>query len=316
MDKETLSNYGWIVICILVMVVMIALATPFGQYIADAFNSASNGIKDVGDNALNSTGLINTKNNIIPEGGIYYVGVSTSNVGDYTGATETYTAGQEFPQTPSRGDVYVYEDYEYRYGHAFLGTWFNAQSQATIDMLGGIGWGVHVLDTNQTSYSKMLDDINGTPVTYLAFTFAECTSMSVTPYVSQNATTMLAMMRNCDALEDVSDLVIPNSVISTKEMFYGCSALKNSPDFSQTTGLQTMNYMFGSCPNLEIAPNLKNCNNLTDIGQAFKRCSKLRTYVGSVDDDGNFSNYVIPSSVITKGDAFLECSLITKLPAM
>ena len=30
MDKETLSNYGWVVICVLVLVVMIALATPFG----------------------------------------------------------------------------------------------------------------------------------------------------------------------------------------------------------------------------------------------------------------------------------------------
>ena len=28
MDKETLSNYGWVVICVLVLVVMIALATP------------------------------------------------------------------------------------------------------------------------------------------------------------------------------------------------------------------------------------------------------------------------------------------------
>ena len=32
MDKETLSNYGWVVICVLVLVVMIALATPFGKY--------------------------------------------------------------------------------------------------------------------------------------------------------------------------------------------------------------------------------------------------------------------------------------------
>ena len=36
MDKETLSNYGWIVICVLVLTVMIALATPFGTFVADA----------------------------------------------------------------------------------------------------------------------------------------------------------------------------------------------------------------------------------------------------------------------------------------
>ena len=39
MDKNTLSNYGWIVIAVLVLVIMIALATPFGEYIKNAFVS-------------------------------------------------------------------------------------------------------------------------------------------------------------------------------------------------------------------------------------------------------------------------------------
>lgn len=59
MDKETLSNYGWIVICVLVLAVMIALATPFGTFIADAVKSTTQGLFDVNQNALNSTGLIN-----------------------------------------------------------------------------------------------------------------------------------------------------------------------------------------------------------------------------------------------------------------
>lgn len=59
MDKETLSNYGWIVICVLVMVVMIALAGPFGTFVADAVKSTTQGLFDVNQSALNSTGLIN-----------------------------------------------------------------------------------------------------------------------------------------------------------------------------------------------------------------------------------------------------------------
>jgi hypothetical protein len=59
MDKETLSNYGWIVICVLVMVVMIALATPFGSFVSEAVKSTTQGFFDVNQNALNSTGLIN-----------------------------------------------------------------------------------------------------------------------------------------------------------------------------------------------------------------------------------------------------------------
>ena len=41
MDKETLSNYGWVVICVLVLVVMIALATPFGKYVATAVKNTT-----------------------------------------------------------------------------------------------------------------------------------------------------------------------------------------------------------------------------------------------------------------------------------
>lgn len=62
MDKETLSNYGWIVICVLVLAVMIALATPFGTFVADAIKSTTQGLFDVNQNALNSTGLINIDN--------------------------------------------------------------------------------------------------------------------------------------------------------------------------------------------------------------------------------------------------------------
>ena len=57
MDKETLSNYGWIVICVLVMVVMIALAGPFGTFVADAVKSTTQGLFDVNQNAMNAAGI-------------------------------------------------------------------------------------------------------------------------------------------------------------------------------------------------------------------------------------------------------------------
>lgn len=40
MDKETLSQYGWVVIVIIVLIIMIALATPFGSYVAKAAKSS------------------------------------------------------------------------------------------------------------------------------------------------------------------------------------------------------------------------------------------------------------------------------------
>ena len=39
MDKSTLSNYGWIVIVTLVLAVMLALASPFGSYVAKGFEN-------------------------------------------------------------------------------------------------------------------------------------------------------------------------------------------------------------------------------------------------------------------------------------
>jgi len=54
MDKETLSNYGWIVICVLVLAVMLALATPFGTFIADGFKATYTGLFQTGDNAMDT----------------------------------------------------------------------------------------------------------------------------------------------------------------------------------------------------------------------------------------------------------------------
>ena len=52
MDKETLSNYGWIVICTLVLAVMIALATPFGKYVAAGVQNTAQGFYDVNTKAM------------------------------------------------------------------------------------------------------------------------------------------------------------------------------------------------------------------------------------------------------------------------
>lgn len=52
MDKETLSNYGWIVVLVLVLAVLLAIATPFGNFIADGFKAAYMGLFDTSNNAM------------------------------------------------------------------------------------------------------------------------------------------------------------------------------------------------------------------------------------------------------------------------
>lgn len=57
MDKQTLSNYGWIVIAVLVLSVMIALATPFGEYIKAGVESTTAGLFETSEKAMNVVGM-------------------------------------------------------------------------------------------------------------------------------------------------------------------------------------------------------------------------------------------------------------------
>jgi uncharacterized repeat protein (TIGR02543 family) len=62
MDKETLSNYGWIIICILILVVLMALAGPFGNFIAEGVKATTVGFGQTGERALSIVGA-NSGNN-------------------------------------------------------------------------------------------------------------------------------------------------------------------------------------------------------------------------------------------------------------
>ena len=68
MDKQTLSNYGWVIITVLVLAVMIALATPFGTYISNGVKSTTQGLFDVEKNAINNLGLTTIKGQSFKEG--------------------------------------------------------------------------------------------------------------------------------------------------------------------------------------------------------------------------------------------------------
>ena len=49
MDKDTFSNYGWIIITTIVLSVMLAFATPFTTFVQDAVNSMQNAFIESGD---------------------------------------------------------------------------------------------------------------------------------------------------------------------------------------------------------------------------------------------------------------------------
>lgn len=46
MDKQTLSNYGWIVVLILILIILLAFATPFGNFITTSIKNITQGFFD------------------------------------------------------------------------------------------------------------------------------------------------------------------------------------------------------------------------------------------------------------------------------
>ncbi len=241
MDKETLSNYGWIVICVLVLAVMIALASPFGSYVASAVENTTQGLFDVEQGALSAAGIdiadqsfdggeLSENNGLvleagaaIPEGGTYYVGVTSTENGDYTGATATYTASQTMPSIVSDGDVYVYGDYEYRYNKLWDMGWHYSSSQN--------GWSVKVLNTTKTEYGAILESINGQPVTNMNNTFIY-TTLETAPTIPSGVTHMWATFQGCTSLETAP--VIPSSVTDMDSTFQGCSSLTGDIEINAT----------------------------------------------------------------------------------
>ncbi len=355
MDKETLSNYGWIVVCVMVLAVMIALATPFGTYIKNATLSTQNGLIETNELALGAVGIgsraklemldgagqtyettstelltfrseadladfkevrvdgatvdgsnytlsegstvvtfnedyskaladgthtveiiSNTgtasadftvkgptpeqliEQGIVPEGGTYYVGVqkqmgnyeSIYKLGNYTGATATYTTGQNMP-TASTGDVFVYGDYEYRYNMSYTvyenydGPDVTAQWRVTQSN----GWGVRVLDSSKTAYGTIMENINNRTLTDACSAFAECFSLITAPEIPTTAT-MDYIFSGCTSLVDASKVVI-NGSENTRNgwaTFRGCSSLTTPPTIA--SGVELLQSTFNGCTSL------------------------------------------------------------------
>ena len=63
MNKQTLSSYGWIVIITMVLSVMIALASPFGEYIGKAIHNTEKSI--ISSNEVFVDGLLDATNTVV-----------------------------------------------------------------------------------------------------------------------------------------------------------------------------------------------------------------------------------------------------------
>ena len=378
MDKETLSNYGWIVVLVLILAVMLALASPFGTFIAGAIKSTTAGLFSVNQAALGSAGInvddmlfpgcehtdteirnatdgytgdmcckycnevVSVGKYVIPEGAVYYVGVTNSNTGKYTGATATYTAGQEFPETVTKGDVYVYGDYEYRYNQriAYGSLWMDYTSQN--------GWGVFALSKTKTSYGPIQEVINGQPITSLGMTFENCKNMTQSPKIPDTVIHMMQTFNGCSSLEvlpelpdcvnymsstfanctslvDISYFVIPSNVTQLDGVWSGCTSLidKGLPTIPGT--VQNVSSAFTNCTGLVDLSDYRFSEGTTMLYQTFKGCTSLKYAPDELPDsmkylDWSFQNCTslvripkIKSTVASINSMFSGCTSLEKV---
>lgn len=337
MDKQTLSNYGWIIILVLILAVLLALASPFGLFVSDAIKGVTGGFWDVNSAALNVAGIdagdvgfpaecgikghyqgdgkehevaVTECNSghtytcecdcwVVPDGGKYYVGVTSTTVGDYTGATKVYNAGEKLPcgYVPVDGDTFVLGDYEYRYGatpnvSGAIYSWLNDSEQD--------GWGVRVLDRTKSTYGEILPSISNVPITSLNNTFCLCSDLTSSPIIPDSVTEMNNTFQYCHKLTIAPK--IPSGVTDMYMSFESCYKLTTPPEISKETNLISMEYAFSNCISLTTAPIIP--DSVTNMRYTFFKCKSLITASA------------IPKNVTDMYKAFSDCKSLTIPPDM
>ena len=222
---------------------------------------------------------------VVPEGCTYYVGVTSDQLGNYTGATTVYNAGDVVPcgVNPQKGDVLTSNDYEYRYQYEYdvsLNRWYTNGSLYS--------WCVRVLDATKTEYGPILENINTKPIVKLDYAFAQCKSLIVAPEMPSSTTSMLrtfwgctnlievpripygvkllcCTFEECTSLVDLSDLIIPNSVQYMDSTFDNCTSLTTAPVIPSS--VVNLTWTFSGCTSLSGTIYI-NTNNITSNAQS------------------------------------------------
>ena len=303
MDKETLSNYGWIVICVMVLAVMLAFASPFGNFVADAIKSTTQGLFDVNQNALDSAGIqimeqefenmlndkdpasnptgVTVTNGTYEHGDYYYNKIIAS--GNPYGAN-TLDEAWEIVNTALAAQGTSWQEIVTMYAQygvseeQLLAEW-QLTEETFSPTVYGTGWSVSVKSETQETYGPILESINGEPVTDMTNTFADCHNL-------------------------VSAPAIPSSVTDMTQTFWNCTSLTTAPDMSKAINVTEMHRTFANCISLTDAGMPKIPSSVTNMQQAFYGCTSL------VD----LSEFVIPGNVTNVNWIFQDCTSLQIAP--
>ena len=244
-------------------------------------------------------------NGVIPEGGTYYVGVTSDQLGNYDGATATYTAGDEFPAEVNTGDVYVYDGYEYRFNSLYTDSkegdlyWKEA---VQLD-----GWSVMLIDNSQIPQGILLGNVNDKKLLDMNRTFEGCTSLTTLESLTipSSVTNLGCTFKGCTGLTTLDGLTIPNSVTDMNRTFEGCTSLTTLEGLTIPNGVTDMNATFEKCTSLATTGGLVIPSGVKYLQHTFYNCTSL---TGSIE-----INAILELSYTPDGYSFEDCLYNTQI---
>ena len=260
---------------------MIALATPFGTYVSNAVKSTATGLNDTSDKAMSVVGL-NGKGEWDDSGN--NGGSDTTEIKREAGSVIPTGAKYKIKasNTVLEGNgTNVFPDVPETGDVYEEGDYIYEYGTMTEH-----GWWVRINDETKTEYGIILSEIAGKSLMSMRGTFESCDSLIAAP-------------------------AIPSGVTDMNNTFVYCASLTTAPTIPD--GVTNMNGTFYECYQLKIAPIMP--SSVTNMRNTFYKCS-LKTYEGSADPNGDFSNYKIPDNVTNMQGTFYDCTSITKAPTI
>lgn len=338
MDKETLSHYGWIVILVLILAVLLALASPFGMFIADGIKATTAGLWDTQWGAMSAVGIIlpneefvgepapcNIEGHYLGDGrGEHMIPVTDCHSNHqytcecdgwtvpengtyiilYQGGSDerTFHAGEKLPcgYESQLGDVFTLNEYHYRFNQYQDSGW------GWVSNITQNGWGVECTDKSVVAPGAFLSEINGKPVNNARSIFYNCKSLKKIPEIPSCITDMSWAFYSCESLDVMPDLRNCTQLKSLACAFQHCISLVDVSDFYIPESVTNLNLTFYYCKNLKKAPDFSHLVNLTSMISTFESCEKL-------EEAPNLSNC---TKLTTMNSCFLDCTSLKTIPVV
>ena len=298
MDKETLSNYGWIVICVLVLAVMIALATPFGTFVADGFKATYTGLFDTGDSALDvglsAVGVTNTLE----------CGHGRKESGDHSQLGCGHFACEDCGCVPALCGVEGHWSGDDKGPHGVATTRYNCYSGHRYTCECALGWtipegGTYKIASTGIVYnaSEQLPcgykTLNGDKYTFCDYEYQYSDS-------NYSGWRVYVVDKSKTSYGEILSNINATPVTSLYQTFYGCNSIETAPAIPST--ITDMSYAFWHCSTLKSAPDMTNANSVVNMRFAFNYCTSM------------VNAPVIPDSVTNMNNAFDSCYNLSELP--